>query len=110
MQMGTDMTSQTAARYFIFSRAGRAIVSIERDTNDMDRACTVRDLIAGQVDKPLSVWCAEDNRFYDASDEIAQAIADEASSKGLELTRSILEFISEHVGLRSAYALGLEAA
>jgi len=99
------------ARYFVFVRAGKAAVELlGRDVADLDRATTVADLIAGQIEKPLAIWCAEDCRFYDASEEIAQIVADEAASKGLDLPQSTLEFISEHVSLRYAYALGMEAA
>ncbi len=105
------MTAATqTARYFVFTRHGRAIVSVERDCDAMDRATTVRDLIDGQIEDVTAVWCAEDSRFYDASEEIAQAIADEAAKHGIELGQPLLAFIAEHVGLRSAYALGMEAA
>jgi hypothetical protein len=100
----------TQARYFIFSRCGRAVVSVERDVNEMDLNSTVNDLIAGQIDKPVSIFCAEDNRFYDASEQVAQRVADRAAAVGLDLPQATLEFISEHVSLRAAYALGLEAA
>lgn len=100
----------TSAKYFIFTRIGRAVVSIERDVNEMDRASTVRDLIDGQVEDPTAVWCAEDNRFYDASEEIAQAIANEAAAHDIPLSQSLLGWMSNHVGLVASYRLGLEAA
>lgn len=104
------MTASQTARYFILTRCGRAVVSIERDVNEMDLNATVNDLIAGQIDSPLSVFCAEDNRFFDASETVAQLIAARAGAQRIDLPQSVLEFVSEHVGLRVAYALGMEAA
>ena len=63
-------------------------MSLERDVADLDRASVIRDLISGEIEKPVAIWCAEDNRFYDATEEIAQLVADEAASKGLELPQS----------------------
>jgi hypothetical protein len=112
MQMEPPMStaSQTEARYFIFAKSGRAIVSVERDTNEMDLISTVKDLIDGQIDKPSSIFCAEDNRFFDVTEDVARLVADRAAAQGLDLPQAILEFVSEHCGLRVAYALGLEAA
>lgn len=98
------------AIYFIFARFDRAVVSVERDTNDMDLNTTIRDLIDGQIDRPANIFCAEDNRFYDVTEDVARMIVDRAAAQGLELSQSLLQWISEQVGLRSAYALGLEAA
>lgn len=100
----------TAPIYFIFAQCGRALISVERDRNEMDLNSTVNDLIAGQIKGALSVWCAEDNRFYDASEHVARCVVDHAAADGLQLPQSTLEFVSEHCGLRVAYALGMEAA
>lgn len=92
------MTSQIPARYFVFTRAGRAIVSVERDIEDMGRNSTISDLIGGQIDNPVSVWCAEDNRFYDATDEICQEIADYSASQCEPIRRQLIEWIESHLG------------
>lgn len=99
------------ARYFILAGTRKSGFSfIERNDQDMDRAATIRDLIEQQVDDPVSIFCAEDGRWNDCTASIAVEIADIASSQRLCLGQPVLEFISEHVGLMSAYALGMEAA
>jgi hypothetical protein len=106
-----DMTSQTEARYFMFARCGRAVISVERDTNEMDMASTIRDIISGQVEPPVSIFCAEDNRFWDVTEDIARMIVDRAAAHGIELSQRLLEWLTNNgVSMRSAYALGMEAA
>lgn len=103
------MSSQTA-QYFIKARGlDRCTFWVERDTARTDLSMTVRDLMS-DVDDPVEVWCAEDGRFFDATDDLAQKVADFAAKQGCQLSQSVLNWISNHVGLRYAYALGLEAA
>jgi hypothetical protein len=109
MQMGTDMHSQTAARYFVLASFGRGVTAfVERDTADMDLQTTVYDLIAGQVDKPLAVFCAEDGRWNDITDDICRILVDYSAGKGEPLRQPLVDWIENHLG--TLVANELEAA
>jgi hypothetical protein len=112
MQMEPQMpTSQTAARYFILASFGCGVTAfVERDTADMDRETTIRDLIGMQIDQPLAVFCAEDGRWTDATDEICQAIVDRSITGPINgpLHRTLVDWIENHLG--TLVANELEAA
>lgn len=104
------MQTTHPARYFVLAYCAGDLITVERDVNDMDLSTTITDLIEGQIEDPAKVFCAEDGRWTDVTEDVCQAIADRAAAQGLDLNQRLIEWISEHCGLRVGYALGLEAA
>ncbi len=85
-----------------YGKLGRAFV--ERDEADMGRRNTIEDLMSGQVDRPVSVFCAEDGMWRDVSEDIAIEIA----AKREPLSPALIDFIERNAG--AALARELRAA
>ena len=67
----------------------------ETDEECADRETLIRDLMAGQYDKPVRVVAFNTAREWskDVTTEIAREIMDRASRKGVELTGSMQAFV-----------------
>lgn len=66
----------------------------ETDTQYVDRATLIRDLIDGQYDEPVRI-VAFDPELADVSAEIAKAVSDLAWSESKKLPEGVIEFCED---------------
>lgn len=80
----------------------------ERKPQDMTLKQTVADILSGELDDVASVFYFNPVEGWgcDRSEDVARAVADKAHSGDLPITRSVLEFIEQHVSM--TYARGLQ--
>lgn len=99
-----------ATLHFILADFGPKIGTawVERDPNRMDRETTIRDLIAGQIDRPLRVLevIPDENSSNDVSEDIARDIAGRVQRD--PISDALIGFIWDHAG--SALAREMVAA
>lgn len=77
-----------------YGKLGQAVA--ERDSNDTDLEGTIRDLMSGQIDKPIRVYAfnAQEGWASDVSEDIAREIA----ARREPLPAAVVEFIALHAG------------
>src|SRR4051812_39235115 len=95
--LGSEPRRLNAALHFVlcdFGQLGRAFV--ETSPENANREAVIRDIVAGQYDRPLRVLALNPVAGWssDVTHGIAAAVAATAHRRGVELTAGTREFIA----------------